>query len=319
MIKDTSASKIIVYEQLIPDTKGTIASLYDHWGIQPPQHHIHYTNNNPLENDTSHMHLSTLEIEQIENQLGTLYLKSCSPYLSTIRSALSSKTWFGFDLDDTLHEFRKASSHASSSVFEAIHQESNISIDTLKATYADILRSKTASAFSDGRTSTEYRRERFSCLLQIHNLHTTEERLFRLLSIYQASLQTALTRKPHAFTLLEKIKALNKNVIVVTEGPQDSQEWTVEQLGLRPYIDIIVTTNEVGKAKVDGLFSVVLEKYHISARDIVYVGDNAVRDILPAQEVGILAVLYDEKRDCRFDDPGVFRVNSLGKLVGLIE
>lgn len=93
----------------------------------------------------------------------------------------------------------------------------------------------------------------------------------------------------------------------------------MEQLGLRPYIDIIVTTNEVGKAKVDGLFSVVLEKYHISARDIVYVGDNAVRDILPAQEVGILAVLYDEKRDCRFDDPGVFRVNSLGKLVGLIE
>ncbi|KAF5861795.1 hypothetical protein ETB97_012596 [Aspergillus alliaceus] len=211
--------------------------------------------------------------------------------LDFIRSSLSSKTWFGFDLDDTLHEFRRASAHASSA---------------------------TAGAFADGRTSIENPRERFSLLLHGRGLETSTERLDRLLETYERNLKGTLTLKPGSLRLLQRIKSLGKIVIVVTEGPQDTQQWTVEELGLLPYIDVLVTTNEIGISKVDRLFPIVLRKYSIPASKIVYVGDNEKRDVVPARGAGILAVLYDEKGGCGFDDTAAFRVDSLEKLEYLL-
>ena len=238
---------------------------------------------------------------------------------ATIRTSLSSKTWFGFDLDDTLHEFRKASAQASSAVFTAIHEESpNVIIDELKSSYRDILVSTTAGAFADGRTSADYRRERFSLLLQAHGLEAQPERLARLLEVYKSTLRAALTLKPGALQLLRRIKSLGKKVIVVTEGPHDAQQWTVEELGLGRYVDVLVTTNEVGLSKVDGLFPAVLERYGVVAEDMVYVGDNENRDVVPAQAAGVLALLYDEKGGCRLDDCAALRVDSLGKLEDLL-
>ncbi|KAL5000280.1 HAD-like domain-containing protein [Aspergillus recurvatus] len=241
---------------------------------------------------------------------------------------LSAKTWFGFDLDDTLHEFREASANASRSVFEAILEaqtaqpDTNTSVtvtmDGLGKTYRDILRSKTANVFTDGRTSDDYRRERFSHLLATHNIQPTSKLLDQLLVVYRGSLRRALTLKAGALQVLETLKACRKKVIVVTEGPKDAQEWTVAALGLERYIDILVTTNEVGLSKVDGLFSAVLQKYNIAPGDMVYIGDNEQRDIVPARAAGIDTVLYDEKSDCQLNDPQTLQLNSLSTLEYLV-
>jgi putative hydrolase of the HAD superfamily len=45
--------------------------------------------------------------------------------------------------------------------------------------------------------------------------------------------------------------------VIVTEGPRDAQKWTVEQLGLAPYMDVLVPSNEIGLAKDAGLFGEV--------------------------------------------------------------
>lgn len=139
------------------------------------------------------------------------------------------------------------------------------------------------------------------------------------MDVYKRSLREALTLKPGALDLLQCIKRRGKKVIVVTEGPQDAQLWTVEELGLRPYVDVLVTTNQIGKSKVEGLFSAVLDKYGIVASDMVYVGDNEKRDVVPAREAGILAVLFDEMGGCSFDDFAALRIDSLGKLGDLLE
>lgn len=234
----------------------------------------------------------------------------CSP--SPNLQAILAKKWFGFDLDDTLHDFRKASAQASLSVFNAIHTKYGIDVDSLKATYQEILRLSTANAFTDGRTSTDYRRERFTQLLQVHGIDGSiqNNHIHYLLEIYRSSLQSNLTLKKWVLQLLQTLQRLGKKVIVITEGPADAQEWTVEELGLSPYIDIVVTTNTIGKSKVDGLFCVVLEKFGIAADEIVYYGDNEVRDIKAAQGVGILAVLYDENRESLLEHLEELRIDS---------
>lgn len=349
MLNVSPAPKAVIYERLISDPNSTMSDLCKHWNIAFEESCLNFKrpfgdfvfnsdreqsiyqgtvseglfdrvkSHSGIEDFAGHGLLSALEIECIEAEVGGLYLKSCGSFLDTIRSSLSSKNWFGFDLDDTLHEFRKASAHASSSVFEAIQEDSGISVHDLKASYGEILCSKTASAFTDGRTSTEYRRERFNLLLLAHKLETPDAKVDHLLEVYKRNLKAALTLKAGALQLLKKIKSLGKKIIVVTEGPQDAQEWTIEELGLQPYVDTLVTTNEAGKSKIYGLFAAVLDKHQILAEDIVYIGDNETRDVLPAQAEGILAILYDEKRNCRFDNSATFRINSLAKLEYLLD
>jgi putative hydrolase of the HAD superfamily len=234
-----------------------------------------------------------------------------------LKAALSSKTWFGFDLDDTLHEFRFASGQASLSVFGVISAKYGKSVDDSKVKYQDILRESTAHAFTDGRTSSEYRRERFTRLLRAHKIDKCED-IDHLLEIYQSSLRFNLTLKTGALQLLQTLQRLDKKVMVVTEGPADAQEWTIRELGLWPYVDALVTTNEVGKSKVDGIFGAVLEKYSIHPEEMVYFGDNKVRDVHAAQEEGLLAVLYDQKQETHLECPESLRMNSWGTLQNML-
>lgn len=240
----------------------------------------------------------------------------------TLPSILAEKEWFGFDLDDTLHEFRKASTQASQGVFESITYQHGIEIETLKSSYAEILRCVTANAFTDGRTSTEYRRDRFTRLLRVHGINEVDQEdqyIAHLLDVYQSSLQSNLAFKAGALSFLRALKQRSKNIIVITEGPADAQEWTIRELGLKPYIDVLVTTNEMGRSKVDGLFGAVLRKYGIHSEEIIYFGDNAVRDIQASQEEGILAVLYDEKQQNQLTGMGALRINSWGTIWGMLE
>ena len=99
----------------------------------------------------SHSLLSISEVEFIESALGKLYVDVCGPQLEKMRNLLREKVWFAFDLDDTLHEFRKASSSAAAAVFQYLHAtHHHIAVDDLSSTYSTILSQKTSSAFTDG-------------------------------------------------------------------------------------------------------------------------------------------------------------------------
>ena len=246
-----------------------------------------------------------------------------------LQAILLSKEWFGFDLDDTLHEFRKASSQASRSVFKAIHSSDGISIDELQATYQEILRTATAHAFTDRRSSTDYRRERFTRLLEVHGVNDgtisdlnadsiQNGKIGLLLNIYQSSLRSNFALKAGVLDLLHTLKHPGKKIIVITEGPADAQESTIRELGLRSYVNVLVTTNEVGRSKIDGLSEIVLQKYDIAAKDIVYFGDNKVRDVQAAQENEILAVLYHEGQESHFHDLRALTLESWDTLRALL-
>lgn len=212
-----------------------------------------------------------------------------------IREALTSATWIGFDLDDTLHDFRGASSTAIQDVFEIVRKQANnrISIEDMRFEYKDILRSKTAGAFTDGKTSHEYRAERFAALLSRFQIPVEDELVSHLVAEYERSLSSSLRLKEGASDLLGLVREKGKKIMVITEGPQDAQERTAKQL-LDGKIDALVTTNKLGVAKIDGLFSEVLKQFNLLPTQMVYVGDSLERDIIPATRAGIFAVHFGE-------------------------
>ncbi|KAL2843174.1 HAD-like domain-containing protein [Aspergillus pseudoustus] len=236
----------------------------------------------------------------------------------TYRGRLAAASWVGFDLDDTLHEFRSASSTASKTVFVTISGRHGIPTTQLQDQYTVILRELTSHAFSDGRTSHDYRRERFVALLEAFSVPVESEFIQDLLALYESSLKASLRLKTGAANLLQKLISLGKKIVVVTEGPQDAQEWTIANLSIAPYIDYLVTTNKFGATKTTGLFSLVLKHLNIDSNEIVFIGDNLKRDIEPATEEGILCIYLAENEGSWTGD-GPFWVKELAEIETLLE
>ncbi len=271
----------------------------------------------------SHGLLSGKEVDGVKEAMGRQYLKCWGASAAEISNILREKTWFAFDLDDTLHEFRKASGTALQAVLAMIHDNHGADVHEIQTHYRAILAEKTASAFTDGRTSREYRKERFDALLgKLHlQAHASNEYLDILANIYQTALASALALKPGALSLLRTLKSQGKKIAIVTEGPEDAQLWTVQELGITHLVDFLATTNKFRTSKVDGLLGRVLQELEVEAQDAVLVGDNWARDIEPAVAEGVFAVHYSEAENVELglESRGIIKVNTLLKVKFLVE
>ncbi|KAL3963552.1 hypothetical protein ACCO45_000556 [Purpureocillium lilacinum] len=232
----------------------------------------------------------------IEEHLGRLYLRSWQNDAQELQKILLEKTWIGFDLDDTLHEFRRASSAATIKVLAEISAKHGVPIEAL---------------------SKEYSKERFRSTLDGFALPYDEPFMTELLECYETTLVASLELKCGAVGLLSTIKNMGKKIVVITEGPQDSQERTIDALGIGGYVDFVATTNRFRVAKTDGLFGKVLAHLGISSSDVAYVGDSEQRDMVPAMAAGIFSIHLAEEKDALLTASPP-RINTLRKLQYII-
>ncbi|KAI1820304.1 Haloacid dehalogenase-like hydrolase [Xylaria intraflava] len=344
---DSSLISCLLYEQLAQEPRREVERVCARWGIpfspamldftmpfgssfiykspaekdiychrQPPGLFSTVQNSSTIvRNVPCHGLVTNEEKGIIERGVGRLYLTYWRDHVLQLGDALAEKQWFGFDLDDTLHEFRRASSVATNRVLEAMHDKYGIPLAELKSQYSKVLRTSTSNAFVDSKPSSEYRSERFIAVARHFSSPLEHDQPFldQLLHLYKTSLQQSLELKSGALELLQTVKRLGKKVVIITEGPQDAQEWTVENLGLSPYVDYLATTNHFKVSKTDGLFATVLATLGISPSEIAYVGDNELRDMRPAIAEGIFCFHLAEDMNCNLE---VYppRINTLDKL-----
>ncbi|KAF2109589.1 hypothetical protein BDV96DRAFT_604487 [Lophiotrema nucula] len=105
---------------------------------------------------------------------------------------------------------------------------------------------KTSSAFIEGKTSHEYREERFRAVLQHFSRDVSEKDMERFLATYEETLTKALELKCGALDLFDTLRAMGKKIAVITEGPQDAQERTMQALGIADKVEFLATTNAFG-------------------------------------------------------------------------
>lgn len=322
------AVSCLVYERLIQEPQTEVKRICARWGVpfsetmlnfqhsfgssfifSTDRERLKYCEEKPLSLFTTveanssvepevpyHGLLSNTEKDNIEEHVGLLYLRCWQDDVLRLRAILAEKIWIGFDLDDTLHEFRRSSGTATDKVLEEISERYGTPILALKGEYSRVLKAKTANAFSDGKTSFDYRRERFTSVLAHFSLPQDDQFMVELLESYEATLMTSLELKCGALDLLSMMKDMGKKIVVITEGPQDAQERTVQGLGIEGYVDFLATTNYFGVVKTAGLFPRVLEHLGVSSGDMAYIGDNEQRDMKPALAEGIFSIHLAEMK-----------------------
>lgn len=208
---------------------------------------------------------------------------------------MSEIEWVGFDLDDTLHYFRDASSFAMGEVYTYLEDNFGCSPSALKEQYANILKAAQDKNFTENKPSWDYRRDRFTKLLEgcsiLPHIHLEE-----MLHTYENALEQATTPRPFALETLQRCKTLGLNIMIITESPFDAQQRALDRLGMSLFVDLLVTSSQEGISKTDGLISRALEKAQCLPEHTVYLGDNLERDILPALEIGVPAILVSETK-----------------------
>lgn len=233
--------------------------------------------------------------------------------MADVRKSLLEKTWFGFDLDDTLHEFRKVCRIATTEILRHLATEHQIPLEDLTDAWAKTIATDDWQCFTDGRASDEYRKERFAAVLENFSISPTPEVLYNYAAQYKTALEQSLELKPGALSLLAYLKSIGKKVVVISEGPHDAQQWTLEKLGIADFVDFLATSNKYGLTKNAGLFQQVLVDLKVEAKDVVFIGDNFERDVVQARKAGICAIHYSEKGS---DEP--LSVTNLGSLESVL-
>lgn len=348
MLKHNDCSFAIIYERLVQQPEAEVRMLCSWWGVpfeqemlcfqkqfcdfvfQNERERSTYCEKNPeglfdsvkahleiVSTIQSHQLLTPEELEVIEISMGKQYLQLWGSKFDEIHAILYSKFWFAFDLDDTLHDFRESSGTALLSVLTKISADHGTNIDEMQKLYRQILAEKTAAAFTDGRTSRDYRKERFEALTSKLQLPCDDEYSNSLADTYETNLATSLRLKSGASCLLTTLKKLGKKIAIVTEGPEDAQIRTLRQLGIHDQVDFLATTNRFRTSKVDGLLRRVLEAIGASANEVVCIGDSWPRDMEPAMAEKVFAVHFSERRNVSLDQVPV-RVNTLLKVQWLL-
>ena len=219
----------------------------------------------------------------------------------------------GFDLDDTLHYFKKASSAAITETLLYISENCNLSAEQLHTDYQHILQNAQNTHFTEDKPAREYRRARFEKLLK-QNQISPHIYIESVLDKYDAALAQNLVLKEGAFEILRMAKEAGKKTVIITEGPQDAQALTIERLGLSLYIETLITSAAYGTSKSDGLFEIALREIGCTPSDMLYIGDSPDRDYVPANGLGIPCLLLRENDNFQGTENRIKSLNELKEL-----
>ena len=82
--------------------------------------------------------------------------------------------------------------------------------------------------------------------------------------------------------------------VIYTDLTTHIQHRKVRKLGLDQYINVIVTSEEVGVEKPNiKMFLTVLDKLKMSPDEVLYVGDSYERDMVGAKKCGMRTYWYN--------------------------
>lgn len=103
---------------------------------------------------------------------------------------------------------------------------------------------------------------------------------------------------PGAVDLVRRLRAADRRIGLLTNGPPDIQRLKLSQLGIEDCLGSVVISGEAGVGKPDpDAFALVLDELGASAHEAVMVGDSWTRDVEGAARVGLRSIWISNGRD----------------------
>ncbi|MEQ4487775.1 MAG: HAD family hydrolase [Dehalococcoides mccartyi] len=127
------------------------------------------------------------------------------------------------------------------------------------------------------------------------------------------NLKWEMTLYQDVIPCLENLKKRNLKIGLISNAEKDMSEL-FNKTGLNKYLETVVISQEVGATKPNPLiFQAALKKSGLTAKEVLYIGDQYQVDYMGAMNVGLNPVLLD-RRNCYLDLKDCRRITGLAEL-----
>jgi 2-haloacid dehalogenase len=224
-----------------------------------------------------------------------------------------SYTWLLFDADDTLFDYSLAENKALRSTFEHFGQVYRFQYLRIY----QVFNRQVWEGYERGEISaSELRLKRFRLLFDETGISIDPQDFSQH---YLENLSHASDLFPGTADGLKELSSRH-HIALVTNGLKDVQRPRLEHSAIRPFIDKVFISEEMGVAKpADGFFEAVFREIGFPAKsDVLIIGDSLTSDMQGGISYGI--------DTCWFNPSGktstlsvTFMIKTFGQLLGILK
>ena len=195
-----------------------------------------------------------------------------------------------FDLDDTLFDQRYCSRAGLAAVRKTYAGRIDGSLEELETAYNTLLEQWHEKVLAGSISIDDARIERFRVLLSSQETMATREQAGAAADCYRNAYNAAYRPVPGAIELLRRVKG-ERRIGIVTNHVVSEQVKKIAAIGVEPFVDELVVSEEVGVPKPDArIFAAALSRLDATPDEAVMIGDSWSSDIVGAAGMGISAV-----------------------------
>ena len=225
--------------------------------------------------------------------------------MSRIRAVL-------FDLDETLFDHAHGVEHAVRLLREDHESLQAKPLEDILAEHRRILEGMHLDVLA-GRISVDQARiERMRGMFTYCGADISDSAAHAAATLHRQRYQEARRAIPGAPQLLDTIRTRGVKVVIVTNNLLEEQRDKLTVCGLRPHVDVLVTSEEYGCTKPDPkLFRIALGLAGCAQEEAVMVGDAWDTDIVGARNAGIRAVWFNRMGQAQPAGESITEITSL--------
>jgi HAD superfamily hydrolase (TIGR01509 family) len=204
-----------------------------------------------------------------------------------------------FDMDDTLFDHTFSLRRGLAAVWREDDALRRRTLTSTVAEYERLLDEIHPDVLQGRKTHAEARQERFGRLFEWVGSRRELPELAEVSNRYRAVYQQVRRPVDGAVPLLRALRG-HARIGVVTNNHTAEQRDKIEAIGLGPFLDFLVTSEDAGAEKPDpAIFRAALSRAGTGPERAVMVGDNWVTDIGGARAAGVRAVWLNRRRSAR--------------------
>ena len=133
-----------------------------------------------------------------------------------------------------------------------------------------------------------------SAMCKFLHLNIDKELIERMDREFRKKYHASFKLVKHAKEILSYLKNNGFILVLISNGSTEGVNEIIDNVGLRPYFDLIIISEEIGKQKCTTVpIKVALERLGLRPEEVVMVGDRLDEDIIGAKRLGMVAIKHD--------------------------
>lgn len=199
------------------------------------------------------------------------------------------------DIDDTMYSYQKAHRKAMEALTAYIEEHFGMAPEAAEALVQKCL--ETVAARTGDSAAQHNRLLRFQCFLEQTGC-TEYEKAMEMYHVYWDTLIEVMEPEPGLLSFVSHLKEKGIKLGVGSDMTAYIQYKKLAKLGVLPYLDFIVVSEEAGVEKpARRFFALCVEKAGCLPEECVFIGDNLKKDVAGATDCGLKGVWYHPDKD----------------------